>query len=125
MGVSCRHEDRLLVLDCAGSFAHPEARDILRECLAKFPGIHPPALLICDTRSHFTSPSADVPYLAQYLADWKPKIQNQIALLVDSEVKFGVGRMIGTHCEALGVELRVFRDLEQAKKWLLQSLPVV
>ncbi len=120
MGVSYLHEDGLLILECEGSFTLEEARQVVKDGLKSFPGQGSPALLISDPSSPFAPPAEEVPYMAQSLADTLPHIKPQVALYVDSDVKFGIGRMIGIHCEEIGVNLRVFRDLQEAKDWLRQ-----
>ena len=120
MSVSYRHEDGLLILECEGTFSLEEARQVVQDGFTSFPGQDPPALLISDPNSPFAPPAEAVPYMAQSLAATLPHINPQVALYVDSDVKFGIGRMIGIHCEEIGVNLRVFRDLQEAKDWLRQ-----
>ncbi len=119
MGVSVSFRDGIVVLSCRGSFEFHEARVSLIDALERAPAnAGPHKLLIDDPDSSFRPTADEAPVLAQALQDMLPLISPNVALFVDLDVKFGIGRMIGVYCEELGVNFKVFRDIEKAAHWL-------
>lgn len=119
MGVSVYLEDGLLILDCQGDFEFSEANQTLVAELKQIPATSgPQKLLISDPDSTFRPSAAEAPFLAQSLKDLIPAINPHVALVVALDVKFGIGRMISIHCEDIGVDFQVFRDMDKAKEWL-------
>ncbi len=123
MGVSYRFAEGLLILECRDAYTRAESHQVLIDALNHAPDTGPQRLLIHDPGSSFQPPTSEVPFLAQSLAGLVPAIIPHVALVVTLEVKFGIGRMVGSHCTELGLELMVFRDLPRAKAWL-QRFPV-
>ena len=47
---------------------------------------------------------------------------DEVAILASGDpLHFGIGRMIGAHCDQYGIAFQVFRDLESARVWLRTS----
>ena len=42
----------------------------------------------------------------------------RVAILVPSDLGYGMARMFSTHREAKGESVRVFRELDEARRWL-------
>jgi hypothetical protein len=61
---------------------------------------------------------------AQRLADFfctLTEAVSHLAVVVDKDVHYGIGRMVEVYCESCGINLRIFRDLDEAKAWLDQA----
>ena len=53
-----------------------------------------------------------------FLGPHARRIGGRCAVVVGSEVQFGLGRMGSVHAEAVGVKAEIFRDLEPGLEWL-------
>ena len=74
-------------------------------------------VLVDDLESNFNPSSEEAQELVAIFSSFSNRIA-QFAVVVHKEVHFGLGRMIEVYCESQGVDLRIFRDVGEAKTWL-------
>jgi hypothetical protein len=117
MPVSWRIMNGLVYLESDEAATFEEWRDAVDAALAD-PAVRPGMGIIHDWRKHRTSlPSAEVKKRAEYVARNAARFgQTRWALLVDSSVGYGMGRMAEA-LTGLGAALRVFRDPVEAEAW--------
>jgi hypothetical protein len=44
----------------------------------------------------------------------------KLAIVVSSDVNYGMGRMMEIFCAQRNIDVKVFKELDLAKKWLLE-----
>lgn len=65
-----------------------------------------------------TRPAEEIRRVAEFLGPHVQRIGARCALLVETDVQFGLGRMGSVFAERVGVEADVFRDAKEALEWL-------
>lgn len=58
--------------------------------------------------------------IARFLAGQGAEISRHCAIVAGDAFHFGLGRMFSAYSEPEGLEVRVFRDVEAAKRWLFE-----
>jgi hypothetical protein len=48
--------------------------------------------------------------------------RGRLAIVVSQDVDYGIGRMFAAYAEQIGIERRVFRDLEEAIHWASRTV---
>ena len=48
--------------------------------------------------------------------------RGRLAIVVSQDVDYGIGRMFAAYAEQIGIERRVFRDLEEAVHWASRTV---
>ena len=117
MAYRIEREDGILVLRAEGDFDLDEVRASLAECAALATAEPVGGLLIDDT-STFRATAQDVQSLVALLEDVLTDATLRAAVVVPSDVQFGIGRMVATYCDERSVPFRAFRTEEQARIWL-------
>jgi hypothetical protein len=81
---------------------------------------NPVALLIDmrESQSFATRSVAEIRGAAEYIGAYAPRVGGRVAVLVGSDVQFGLARMGSVFSEGVGVEAEVFRDEIRALAWL-------
>jgi len=120
MPVSHSLRQNLLKIDLIGTY---EPEDIVREFVAAMrdPACPIPVALVLDvTRSESlaTRPTPDIRRIAEFLKDYKDRINGRCAVVAESDIHFGLSRLGSAYGEGVGVEAQVFRDLAGALAWL-------
>jgi len=119
MPVSYVLNGSLLRLDLEGQY---EPRDIIEQFLAGLADPECPrkiALLLDTTRSESleTRSPSEIRGVAEFLEPYVKRI-GRCAVVAQSDVHFGMGRMGTAYSENVGVVARVFREPEEALAWL-------
>jgi hypothetical protein len=77
-----------------------------------------PSILL-DTRRSHVHPSFDgVRELADFVRSFNPDPPPRTALVVGSDLQYGLARMLGALVGLMHWEFRIFRDIESAEAWL-------
>ncbi len=103
----------------SGIFSYEEGAAYYRE-IAGYESFQQGSHLFHDARLV----DVDVPTLEIQKVAWDksqkvgPNIVRKVAILVSSDVGFGMMRMLASMRERPGLVLNAFRDLEEAKAWL-------
>jgi hypothetical protein len=74
-------------------------------------------VLVDDLQSSYSPSIMEAQKLVKIFSGFSDRITH-FAIVVHKEVHFGLGRMVEVYCESQGVNLRIFRDLEEAQSWL-------
>ncbi len=69
-------------------------------------------------RSEAVFSSDDLRSFAKFLAALPIPIAKRAAWVVSADLRFGLARMLSVFAENEGLELKVFRDTVEARKWL-------
>jgi hypothetical protein len=86
------------------------------------PALPPGASMLWDARSAPAQASAaTMKRMLQGFAGIGARLSRRFALLVASDLQFGVSRMLATYAEGYGIEVCCFYDPEAARAWLLQA----
>ncbi len=78
-------------------------------------------LLVHDLSTSFVPSSDEIENAAKFLDSMLKNFAPKIAVVVNKEVKFGMGRMLENFCEMRKISLRVFKEIEEAQDWLQKS----
>lgn len=78
-------------------------------------------LLVHDLSTSFVPSSDEIENAAKFLESMLKNFAPKIAVVVNKEVKFGMGRMLENFCEMRKISLRVYKDIEEAQEWLQNS----
>jgi hypothetical protein len=62
----------------------------------------------------------DVRQLAQFLSQHGTRFGLCLAMVVSTDLAYGLMRLGGTHTEMSGLRSAVFRDINEARIWLLR-----
>ena len=82
---------------------------------------HPGMKTLTDMREviHFVTPQ-DVRHIAGFILEQMSTIGAlKAAIVVSSDVSFGMTRMLKAHVDSGSTDIRVFREMEEATLWLL------
>ncbi len=77
-------------------------------------------ILIDIRRSVYNSSSEEIRDAASIMRSFFGS-DSPIALVADRDASFATGRMLEVYCESEGVSFQVFRNMEDAAKWLEES----
>ncbi|HET9252494.1 MAG TPA: hypothetical protein VFP58_10305 [Candidatus Eisenbacteria bacterium] len=120
MAVSYSLEGPLLRMELAGTY---DPEDVVREFEAAVadPRCPDPVSLLVDvTRSESLasrSPS-QIRFVAESLGPYVKRINGRVAVVAIEDLHFGFSRMGSAYSENVGVEAAIFRDPEEARRWL-------
>ena len=108
--------DRALIT-FEGDLDNPQIRQAYEEVTSD-PSFQPGSqVLVDDLESSYNPSMVEAQKLVAIFASFSDRIV-QFAIVVRKEVHFGLGRMVEVYCESQGVNLRIFRELEEAQEWL-------
>jgi hypothetical protein len=100
-----------------GELDERQIRQAYAEVLSD-PAFRPGCQILVDDHATSFDPSIDD---AQRLVDYFASLGDAVshfAITVGTDVHFGIGRMVEVYCESRGVNLRIFRTVEEAADWL-------
>lgn len=113
-------EEMAFVTSCS-----PVNLDTIRDSilgLANEPGFSPDFRILVDLRDMDYAPSnEDIQIIAENLGRMKDSYCNRIAVVVAGDLHFGLFRMASTYADLKGVDMKIFRDPEEARAWLQGS----
>jgi hypothetical protein len=66
------------------------------------------------------SPS-QIRYIAEFLGPYAKRINGRCAVIAAEDLHFGLGRMGSVYSENVGIEAGIFRQEEDARRWLALS----
>ena len=111
-------QEGIFLLTCTGDLTSAEYARVVRELWAH-PAFAPGARVLWDLREGTLRWSKEeVRAQARFLEAERPKVETLVAVVVDSDVSFGLTRMIGGHIDGIPVEISPFSDFDAALAWL-------
>ena len=121
MGSTYKIEKGIAVLTNSGSFSYRDVETTLR-ALAKDQDFRAGmGVLFIDKGSNYDPPGHEPKAAARMLSSFVPGISGRIAIVVSTDLHFGIARMIQAHCEAHEVTFKVFREEHTARMWLTKG----
>jgi hypothetical protein len=126
MPVTYSISSNLLLMTAAGEY---EPQDLPRTFLAALndPACPDHVALLLDVRPSSmlaTRSMDDIRAIGQFLGPYTERIGGRCAVVTGTEVQYGLGRMGSIYMESVGIEARIFRDMDAAREWLTARGPV-
>jgi hypothetical protein len=116
--------DRLLTIRCEGTYSVEELRRPWND-VAAMRDLQLPIACVLDIReseSILRRSVADMRGIAESFLQRAAITDRRLAIVTSGAARFGLMRMAATWVELAGIEAKVFRDLEEAKSWVLDAL---
>lgn len=111
-------EGTLLVLVTGARFTTDELFECGRRALQD-PAAKPPLKVLVDNRgSQENASNQEVERRVAQFAKYPELLAPRVAVVVSDDLHHGISRMAGAHLEEHGVTLAVFRDFDEALRWL-------
>ena len=121
MGISYKLDGDVLLVRQQGVADPDDIRTVMKSAFSEMnspKNIH----LLWDARE---SPAEASSEKIKNLLHLGPALSGRIAILVSSQLQYGLARMTVAYGEQLGLSVRVLRDLDEASTWLRTSAPGV
>ncbi len=106
-----------------GSFSVDHVHAALSKVRSEFDGSKPLQILIVDHGSEFEPSGEEVQELARGWGAIFRDVPVRIALLVEKDLHYGLGRMTSAYAEQHDLPFDVFRHSLDALQWLSQDAP--
>jgi hypothetical protein len=118
MVISYELDDQLLIIKTEGNFQPQDLQATFEKVFSDpdfKPGIN---ILVHDLDSIFVPTSKQIETGAKNIEEMMKKFSAKMAIVVSSDVNYGMGRMMEIYCEQRDIDVKVFKELGIAKKWL-------
>ena len=123
MGLTYSIDKELTTVIAEGSFSVGDVHAAFSEIRSEFDGSTPLKILIVDHGSEFEPSREEVQDLARGWGAIFRDVPVRIALLVDKDIHYGLGRMASVYAEQHDLPFDVFRHSLDALRWLEQGAP--
>ena len=123
MGLTYSIEKDLTTVIAEGSFSVSHVHAAFAKIRSEFDGSTPLQILIVDHGSEFEPSREEVQELARGWGAIFRDVPVRIALLVDRDIHYGLGRMASVYAEQHDLPFDVFRHSLDALQWLSQVPP--
>ena len=123
MGLTYSIEKELTTVIAEGSFSVGDIHAAFSKIRSEFDGSAPLKVLIVDQGSEFEPSREEVQELARGWGAIFRDVPVQIALLVDKDIHYGLGRMASVYAEQHDLPFDVFRHSLDALQWLSKGAP--
>ena len=121
MGLTYSIEREFATVIAEGSFSVAELHAAFSKIQSEFDGSAPLQILIVDHGSEFEPSREEVQELARGWGVIFRDVPVRIALLVDKDIHYGLGRMISVYAGQHDLPFDVFRHSLDALQWLSQD----
>jgi 3'-phosphoadenosine 5'-phosphosulfate sulfotransferase (PAPS reductase)/FAD synthetase len=118
MGLTYSIEKELTTVIAEGSFSVVHVHAAFSKIRSEFDGSTPIQILIVDHGSEFEPSREEVQDLARGWGSIFRDVPVRIALLVDKDIHYGLGRMISVYAGQHDLPFDVFRHSLDALQWL-------
>ena len=118
MGLTYSIEKELTTVIAEGSFSVVHVHAAFSKIRSEFDGSTPIQILIVDHGSEFEPSREEVQELARGWGAIFRDVPVRIALLVDKDIHYGLGRMASVYAEQHDLPFDVFRHSLDALQWL-------
>jgi len=120
MPVNYAIDGQLLKIICYNTYTPQDLKDTLTNALSdpKCPTKASFLLDVSNSRSLAKRSPGQIYDAARFLIYHSKKLSNRCAILVKSEIQFGLSRMGSAYLENYGINAGVFRQLDEALMWL-------
>jgi hypothetical protein len=121
MGLTYSIEKDLTTVIGEGSFSVSQIHTAFSKIRSEFDGSTPLKILVVDYGSEFEPSLEEVRELVRGWGAIFRDVPVQIALLVDKDIHYGLGRMASVYAEQHDLPFDVFRHSLDALQWLSQD----
>ena len=121
MALTYSIEKELTTVIAEGSFSVGHVHATFSKIRSEFDGSTPLQILIVDHGSEFEPSREEVQELARGWGAIFRDVSVRIALLVDKDIHYGLGRMASVYAEQHDVPFDVFRHSLDALRWLSED----
>ncbi len=118
MGISYEIKERLIIIRTEGNFEAADLKATFQKIFSD-PDFKTGAnILVHDLDSVFVPSTQEIEEGVRNVESIMKSFAARMAIVVSSDVNFGMGRMFEAISENRNINVRVFKDLDVAKKWL-------
>ncbi len=121
MGLTYSIERELVTVIAEGSFSVGDVHAAFAEIRSEFERSLPLQILIVDQGSEFEPNREQVQELARGWGEIFRDVPVRIALLVERDIHYGLGRMVSVYAEQHHLPFDVFRHSLDAMQWLAKG----
>jgi 3'-phosphoadenosine 5'-phosphosulfate sulfotransferase (PAPS reductase)/FAD synthetase len=121
MGLTYSIERELITVIAEGSFGVGDVHATFAKIRSEFDSSVPLQILIVDHGSEFEPNREEVQELARGWGEIFRNVPVRIALLVDKDIHYGLGRMASVYAEQHDLPFDVFRHSLDAMQWLAKD----
>jgi len=121
MGLTYSIERELVTVIAEGSFSVDQVYRAFSDIRSEFDGTEPLQILIVDHGSDFEPSLEEVQELARGWSEIFRNVPVRIALLVERDLHYGLGRMTAVYAEQHDLPFDVFRHSLDALQWLSKN----
>ena len=123
MGNKLEHsfENGILTIYLVGDYSIQEILDRLESCFNEYASGKPIGVLIDATRSQSNRSLEEIRRYMPQIEKWKDRVLG-FAVLVASDFLFGLTNQASAYAEISGLELRPFRDPDEAISWIQEKV---
>ncbi len=118
MGLTYSIERELVTVIAEGSFSVADVHASFARIRSEFEGSAPLQILIVDHGSEFQPNREEVQELTRGWGEIFRDVPVRIALLVEKDIHYGLGRMASVYAEQHSLPFDVFRHSLDAMQWL-------
>jgi len=122
MPVKYRFDSKIVIMEMVGEYSIDELRTTILNALAdpERPASSFLLMNMTESKSIYNRSSDDVRAMANFVGSLGKRFNNRIAFVAPGDLPYGLARMGSAGAEDLGIEARVFRAFDEARKWLQQ-----
>ncbi|MBW2493284.1 MAG: hypothetical protein JRE43_00915 [Deltaproteobacteria bacterium] len=121
MGLTYSIERELVTVIAEGSFSVADVHGSFARIRSEFEGSVPIQILIVDHGSEFEPNREEVQELARGWGEIFRGVPVRIALLVEKNIHYGLGRMVSVYARQHDLPFDVFRHSLDAMQWLARE----
>jgi hypothetical protein len=121
MGLTYSIERELVTVIAEGSFSVADVHAAFTRIRSEFEGSVPLQILIVDHGSEFEPNREEVHELTRGWGEIFRDVSVRIALLVEKDIHYGLGRMASVYAEQHDLPFDVFRHSLDAMQWLAKD----
>jgi hypothetical protein len=120
MPILYRFDMNVIVIELTGEYTMNDIRTTVTNSFSDPQCPKNPTLLIDlrKSQSIYKRPSTNVNAMGTFIASWGKKFNNRLAIVVPDDATYGLMRMSSVSADSYGIEVKIFRAYEDARKWL-------
>jgi hypothetical protein len=125
MGLTYSIERELITVIAEGTFSVGDVHAAFTKIRSEFGGFRPLQILIVDHGSAFEPNREEVQELARGWGEIFRDVPVRIALLVEKDIHYGLGRMASVYAAQHNLPFDVFRHSLDAMQWLSKEETII
>ena len=116
-------EPSLFIVRASGAVTFEDSRQVLVEILSN-PKLGAGAAILIDNKDVTSTPSVgEIAVITSLSREIFTRGVAKLAILADSEPVHGIANLFASFASTMGSDVRVFRDLQGARRWLFPEPP--